>query len=304
MYSYFDTHCDTLLKLYKEKTDITDKELMINDKTLNLYKPMVQCFALFNDGSLTIDDFFDAARLMEKICGKNGITMCRTAADIAFVKRNCGKGALLTIEGLGNTDGLAVDDIQKLKKIGYAMAGLVWNFDNPLCGGCMDGKSGLTKFGERIADTMHSVGMIVDVSHMSDKSFYDVSSFCKPIVASHSNCRAICRHCRNLTDDMIRRISASGGVVGVNFHSPFLSPKRADISTVARHIDHIIDIGGESCVCIGSDFDGTDCLADGINDAADVSKLFVSLEGKNYSKTIINDICFNNVYNLFEKYEI
>ena len=304
MYSYFDTHCDTLLKIYKDGMSFNDTKLMISGKTLNLYKPMVQCFAVFNDGKLSIDDFFDVALLMKKICENEGIVFCRTANDIAKVKQSGGRGAVLTIEGLGNTKNLNETAVSRLRRSGYAMAGLVWNYDNQLCGGCLGKGGGLTADGKSIVRHMHSVGMIADVSHMSDKSFYDVLQFCKPIVASHSNCRTICNNPRNLTDDMLRAIIAGGGVVGVNFYPPFLSVKNADISDVVRHIEHIISLGGEKSVCIGSDFDGIDRSADGLSNAADVSKIFAALEGKNYSKSTINDICFNNVYNIFEKYEI
>ncbi len=304
MYHYFDLHCDTLLKLYKGGVDITDNKLMINIKTLSLYKPMIQCFSLFNDGELTLDDYFDAVGFIQKVCECIGMTLCRSFEDIASVRKRGGIGAVLTAEALGNTSGIDEDAVARLRKRGYLMAGLVWNFDNALCGGCLGDGGGVTPAGERILRRMEQEGMAVDVSHMSDAAFYETADqFCKPLVASHSNCRAICHHPRNLTDDMIRKIALSGGVVGVNFYPPFLSRSGSGIADAVRHIRHIAAVGGARCAAVGSDFDGIPFAADGLASAADVSALFEALEGKNDTKSYVCDIGFNNVYNLFEKYE-
>ncbi len=304
MYPYFDLHCDTLLRLYKGGADITDEKLMINIKTLNLYKPMIQCFSLFNEGELTLDDYFNAVGFMQKVCERSGMTLCRSFEEIAAVRKNGGIGAVLTAEALGNTVGIDGDAVSRLREAGYLMSGLVWNFDNALCGGCFGSGVGVTPLGERILRRMDRDGMGVDVSHMSDAAFYDTAAcFCKPLVASHSNCRAICAHPRNLTDGMIRKIALSGGVVGVNFYPPFLSGQNGGIADVVRHIRHIISVGGAECAAVGSDFDGISCAADGIGSAADVSALFETLGGKNDTKSCVCDIGFNNVYNLFRKYE-
>jgi membrane dipeptidase len=120
---------------------------------------------------------------------------------------------------------------------------------------------GLKPFGKDAVRRMNELGMVVDVSHLSDGGFYDVAALSqKPFVASHSNCRALCPHPRNLTDDMIRILADKGGIAGLNFGPQFLNadPARTEstVERISAHARHFINIGGSECVALGSDFDG------------------------------------------------
>lgn len=305
MYSYFDTHCDTLNKILSENKSLDDEKLHINYKTLSTYKKRVQCFALFNEGNLKIQDYFDASEYFEKLCEKDGrIKLCKSMYETEKALRKSKICAILTAEALGNTADLKEKHIYMLRKHGYLMAGLVWNENNPLCSGCFGRDTGLTIWGEKILKAMENCCVVADISHMSPKGIEDTCSvFCKSPVASHSNIKSVYSHKRNISDKNIHIIIKKGGAIGVNFHPDFVG-KKADTDALIRHINRIIYLGGAKNVCIGSDFDGIDRCIDGILDASDVNNIFDRLLWHNYPKNLINDISFNNIYNIFKKYEI
>ncbi len=305
LYSYFDTHCDTLLKIYKEEKSIFDKNLQVNYQALSHFEKSVQCFCLFNDGSLSVSDYIDAAFLLKKECDKSGMYFCANSCDIDKAVSEGKPGAILSAEAIGNTQDFSDKQLYVLKKCGYSMIGFVWNFDNLLCGGCMGSDTGLTDIGFKTLKTMEKLAIIPDVSHMSQRSFYDVcNNFCKSIVASHSNCKKICKHNRNLTDDQIIKIILSGGCVGLSFYPPFVGGEISDFSFLEKHISHILSLGGEHNICLGSDFDGIDETVIGLENSVGVESFMRFLIGKKYPKKLVNDISFNNIYNIFKKYEI
>jgi membrane dipeptidase len=145
---------------------------------------------------------------------------------------------------------------------GVRLFGLVHGFDNQLAGSSSTGTDrGLTPRGREVVRRVHRAGALVDVSHASDAATADVLELAQkdgvPVVATHSNARALHAHARNLTDDQIRAIAASGGIVGVNFHARFLTDRaKATLEDVVRHVRHIAKIGGIDHVAIGSDFEG------------------------------------------------
>lgn len=141
---------------------------------------------------------------------------------------------------------------------------------------------GLTPFGIEVVRRMDELGMIVDVSHASDGTFWDILKYSgKPVVASHSNCRVLCNHPRNLTDEMMKSLAETGGVAGVNFYGAFLGTGRAKdagtaqadsrVDAMAAHLLHMIRVGGSEFPAIGTDFDGFG--GDGILEIPDVSRM-------------------------------
>lgn len=305
MYSYFDTHCDTLFKLYVDGTDIDDTSLQVNSCNFKSYENRVQCFSLYNDGRFVMQDFYDAAVCLKKQCEKSGVMELCTDTDSIDKALKSGKTvALLTIEALGNTSDFLPEDIFSLKKSGYIMAGLVWNNDNSLCGGAFGKNCGISKIAMQTLCFMENAGMIADISHMSQKSFDDVfEHFCKPIVASHSNSAYVCPHNRNLSDENILKIIKNGGVIGLNVYSDFVG-KNNTVNDVVANADRIISLGGEANICVGADLDGISRAVEGISNCSDMTKLFDAFAGHNYPKKLIKDISFNNIYNIFKKYEI
>ena len=153
-------------------------------------------------------------------------------------------------------------------------------------------------------EQMNDKGMIIDVSHLSDGGFWDCIRYSRaPIAASHSNARMLCRHPRNLTDEMLRALGEKGGVAGVNFYSPFLREKgRAQLSDLVLHIRHMVNCAGEDAVALGSDFDGfdpADC-PEGAGSVLDVGKVFSSLKKNGFTQRQIEKIARDNVRRLIE----
>lgn len=305
-YPYFDTHCDTLLKMYSQKLPLTDTSLMVNLGNMGKYRPCVQVFALFNEGELSEGDMLSAFSRFKKECARlhRSIGICRTSGGI---RQNAARGrasALLAIEGLGNQRDFSIDSLTKYHMEGVRFVSLCWNGDNVLCGGS-DGNTGLTPSGAQVLRKMQKLKIILDVSHMSDRSFWDALEVYElPVCATHSGSRAVCGHPRNLTDEQFCAIAQRGGVCGVNFYPPFLGGRNSGITEIISHIEHFLSLGGEDAVGIGADFDGIDCVPDDITNSGEVYRLFDALLSLNYKESTVNKIAFYNFYKFFRKFEI
>ena len=154
---------------------------------------------------------------------------------------------------------------------------------------------------------MNRLGIIIDVSHLSDAGFYDVLKYTTgPFVASHSNARAVCNHCRNLTDDMIRELAKRGGVTGINYAADFLrevpegEKNFSYISDMVKHIKHIVEVGGIDCVGLGSDFDGIEQNLE-MKDASYLPQLADALRAEGFSEEDIEKIFYKNVLRVFKE---
>ncbi|MFI3250668.1 MAG: dipeptidase [Eubacteriales bacterium] len=233
------------------------------------------------------------------------------AGNAAEMLENERQGKLSAFLSL--SDGRAVGGdfkkIRKFHKMGIRMMGLTWNlpncFGSPASADPKHMAQGLTKFGKNAVEYMNELGMIIDVSHLSDKGFWDVASLSKkPFVASHSNARALSPHPRNLSDFMIKGVADSGGVVGVNFYPPFLCEDTTQMETtmdrVVDHIKHIIDKGGIECVAIGSDFDNYDTPTP-VADVTQMPLFFETLEKAGLTEQEIENIAYNNMFRVIQK---
>ena len=174
--------------------------------------------------------------------------------------------AFLSIEG-GEALAGSLGVLRMLYKVGVRSLTLTWNGRNELGDGVGASGKGLTAFGRAVVREMNDLGMLVDVSHLSERGFWDAMKVStQPLIASHANCRALCDHPRNLTDAQIRAVAGQGGVIGVTFVPDFLGGETPSVDNVLDHIDHMIAVGGEDCVGLGSDFDGTKELPAGLAD--------------------------------------
>jgi membrane dipeptidase len=212
---------------------------------------------------------------------------------------------------LGFEGGEAIDEDLRILNVFYRLGlrrlTLCWNNRNAIGSGMTDqrSKGGLTDFGLSVVEECNKLGILVDVSHIADASFWDVMDASKdPIIASHSNCRSLCLHMRNLTDDMTKALAEKGGVQGVNYASHMLSKKsdEATVETVVDHIDRIVELtGNANHVGLGSDFDGVPATVKGLEDVSKVPNLTRTLMSRGYSDQDITKILGGNFLRVIEK---
>lgn len=209
-----------------------------------------------------------------------------------------GKTAVfLSVEG---PEGFCCDPgrLEELREAGITMLNLNWNADNALAGCSKYDGPGLSQKGKEFVRRAQKLGMIIDVSHTSDRAFWDLMDLTeKPVVASHSNSRALCGHSRNLTDDMFRALCDCGGYAGINLCVEFLSeqPEEADLEAVYRHMDHFLSISGGGHVALGGDLDGIDVLPKGYRGLHDYQSLACFLENKGFASDVIENIYSNTM---------
>jgi membrane dipeptidase len=200
--------------------------------------------------------------------------------------------AMLSIEGADVIEG-KIGMLRVFHRLGVRMVGLVHSLRNELADGVADGRTGggLSGLGIQAVEELERLEMLIDVSHLSDAGFWDLIEVAKgPVMASHSNARAVCDHPRNMTDDMIRAMAERGGVMGMNFAPGFVHPTRATVQGVVDHIDHIVDLVGPDHVGLGSDFDGIPYTPEGLEDVTQMPNITAELVGRNYSEEDIKKI--------------
>jgi membrane dipeptidase len=217
---------------------------------------------------------------------------------------------------VGFEGGEAIDqDLRILRmfyRLGLRRLTLCWNNRNAIADGVswQRSKSGLTEFGASVVEECNKLGILVDVSHMTDPGFWDVLEASKDtVIASHSNCRALCSATRNLTDDMIKALAEKGGVMGVNYARFFLidrkemmSGKIPTVETVVNHIDHIVKATGSTDnIGLGSDFDGVPTMAQGLEDVSKLPNLTKALVARGYSDQNIEKILGGNFLRVIKK---
>lgn len=305
-----DMHCDTFFVMHDARARAEALQLSENRLCVDLGKLErggygLQNFAMF----VKLDDTADpTVRVLDMIAlfdaqmekNRARIGQVRSCAEI---RENCRRGrlsALLTVEEGGVCRG-ETELLRRLYDRGVRMMSLTWNFENELAfPACADQTRGLKERGFAFVEEMQRLGMIVDVSHLSDAGFYDVCCTAKrPFVASHSNARAMRDHCRNLTDDMIRRLADCGGVMGLNYYGEFLcADGRSTMDQIAAHARHIADVGGVGCLALGSDFDGFDGGSE-LADCSAVPRLAGALRRCGFTAAEVEKIFWGNVLRVY-----
>jgi membrane dipeptidase len=292
-----DLHCDTIALLEKSgnRANLKKNVFSVDIEKLKKNKSIAQFFALF----IKLDDHKDPWLYFEKLYdrftkemeeNKNEIILVRNYEEM---KNNNKISAFLTVEE-GGIIGSNLDRLDKLYELGIRLITLTWNFENSIA--CPNGsEKGLTKFGKNVIEIMNDKGMIIDVSHLSDKGFYDVADISKkPFIASHSNARSIQNHPRNLTDKMLKIIGKKGGIVGINFCPSFLNNREiSSINSLVKHMMYIIDIAGIDTMAIGTDFDGIKGNLE-INDISKMYLLLDALKKAGLSEGKIDKIWYKN----------
>ena len=323
---YFDAHCDTIYRCMMTGGEVTldfgeDAEeqkrffakcgcLRENEGHIDLmrgrrFARFGQFFALFFDAADAPEDgmWAQCRRLhdcfvQEMETNADLICHCRTGAEIDRAVKNGKMAALLSMEGAD----LIECDVHKLQTAadwGVRFLNPVWNRANALSGtNSQERERGLSDKGRDFIRQMERCGIYADVSHLSDRGFWDLCRMtARPIVASHSNSRALCDHPRNLTDDQFRAIRDTGGVVGMNFYSHFIG-KQPSVDDLVRHIEHFLAMDGEKTVCMGGDLDGCEELPQGMQGMEDVPKIWQALEERGYPRPLLEDLFWNNLRKL------
>ena len=309
----FDLHCDTALELLGKDLR-SPRSLKKNDLHIDLERAKklpgyVQCFACFTTPGM--DKWFGVSAenvfqleldiiLAELERNKRTMSQIYSVADIHANMEKGKMSAILSIEGPA---GFGFDPalLTYLHAVGFRLTTLGWNEDNVLCGSHKTG-GGLTSLGREYVKEAQRLGMVVDVSHCSDKAFWVMMEITqKPLIASHSNSRAVCDVSRNLTDEMFKAICQVGGVAGINQYAEFLGDK-PDLDTVCRHIEHFLEMDptGEH-IALGGDLDGCERLAEGFEGIQSYPSLAQRLLDRGASLQIVENIYWNNAIGVMEK---
>ncbi len=296
-----DLHCDTITRCLDENKPLFENDFHLSLQRAGKMERFIECFAVWQRDEYRGED---AVRYFQRYLMRylreirqnaDIITKIEYAEDLENLDTPF--GAILTVEG-GSAIGGEITNLNYLFDYGVRIMTLTWNGDNEISGGIRNNQSGLTDFGFSVVEKMNRLGMIVDVSHLSEQGFYDVAKHSKkPFVATHSNLRKICNHKRNLTNEQFDIIKSMGGIVGLNFADIFLAEdaKSADIDCIYRMTDAFMEQGGEKTLAIGSDFDGAD-MPKGILGVQSLYDIYNYLLQKNYSENLLNDIFYNNAY--------
>lgn len=238
------------------------------------------------------------------------LRVCRSAADIRRARNDGAIAAVLHLEGAEPIDA----DLRALNGLyaaGLRSIGPVWSRPTVFGHGVPfkfpsspDTGPGLTGAGRSLVAACNDYGIALDLSHLNERGFWDVARLSRaPLLASHSNAHALCPHARNLTDDQLRAVADSGGIVGLNFGAYFLRPDgelntATPIEVMLDHLDHMIDVMGEAHVGLGSDFDGIHGAP--IADAAELPRLIEAMQARGYSQTRITRLAGDNWLRVLE----
>ncbi len=303
-----DLHCDTMDLLMGNDKKLYENDLCVDIKKLKKANSLAQTFALFVDTKDIKNPHDYCISMYERFLGElnknsNDISLATNYDEII---NNNKISALLSIEEGAVLEG----DIKKLEKfydLGIRFLTLTWNYENeigyPNCFEEFKNK-GLKRFGFEVIEKMNDLGMIIDVSHLSDGGFYDVyNNSKKPFIATHSNSRTVTDHSRNLTDDMIRCLGNSGGITGINFCNYFLNDRDDSNSTledIIKHIKHIVNVGGIEVLSIGTDFDGILSTVE-IKDISEMDKLVSSLKKNDFKESEIEKIFSKNALRVIKE---
>ena len=337
---FFDAHCDTVMKVLD-----AGEEFLRPGGTKHISFPEMiqadvraQIFACFVLSSHHPGNEFERAcqmidTVVEMVASTDGrLRIILTGSDLQEAFSEGPRACILSLEG-ADPLGKKAETVREFYERGVRSLIFAWH-DNGFSGTAFGSNTPLTDQGRRLLGLCEELGIVVDVSHLSDTSFEEVVNLSeKPFVATHSDCRALCPSLRNLTDEMIRTLSDRGGVMGINLSPSFLDPEFADavaplfeasrqaagpneqraireqmlaiprpaLDWVARHVVHAINVGGEDCIGLGGDLDGIGQTPAGIDTVADYVKFIPLLREAGLSETQIEKVCYGNFTRVFSE---
>ena len=308
-----DGHCDTILNIANKKVQIEkrNKKGHLDIPRLQEGGVDIQVFAFFIESiykpdravkrTLQLFDIF--SRELKK--NEERLSLITGTSQIKKTIRAGKIGVILSIEGGEALEG-DLGILRVLYQLGIRLITLTWNQRNQIADGAAEQrtKSGLTEFGVKVIMEMNRLGMLIDISHLSEAGFWDVIKLSEQaVIASHSNCYSLCPHARNLKDDQIKAISDKGGIICVTFVPDFLTKgnRKASLEDVLNHIDYLVKIGGINCVGLGSDFDGTRALPLNLEGVDKIPNITIGLLRRGYKEKEIFKILGGNFLRIFKK---
>ena len=302
-----DLHCDTAYEMFQKQEELLTNNLMVSLDKVSGYDQKAQVFAIWSENTKSeVDVYGDFFKIYENLRNniiKNSEKAMFCHDSLTLTTKDPRLKIIPAVEGArllgGDLSRLAI-----LHETGVRILTLTWE-DECAVGGAYNTDKGLTPFGFEVLAECERLGIIVDVSHLSEKGFYDVANKAKkPFIASHSNCAAIHPHPRNLTDIQFRTLIQSGGIVGISLVGKHLSAKLDNnpnatekdvLEQVCNHIEHYLSLGGEKHLSLGMDCDGTDPLP-GLENISFAWKIADELQKRGIKEKIISDIFYNNAF--------
>ncbi|CAK7009947.1 MAG: hypothetical protein DELT_02038 [Desulfovibrio sp.] len=311
-----DLHCDTALKLFEDVSlNLRANDMCVDLDKLDAVNSMAQVFALFVDRETYAARSATCLAMLERLqkevtANADRIAFAYSAADVLANAATGRKSAILAIEDGGSLEG-EMENLHVFYEKGVRIITLTWNYPNEIGfpHGTEHGHKGLTPFGRDLVREMERLGVIPDVSHLSEGGFWDVAKTCrKPFMASHSNCRALADHTRNLDDAQIRALADTGGVMGICVVRKFLLPgdfrtlgerDEGRIEALVAHIKHAENVGGIDVLAIGTDFDGT-LTNHELRQIDDLNKLEPLLRAAGYGDEKLEKIYWKNALRVLD----
>lgn len=303
--NYFDFHCDTISECCNQNKELYKNDLHISLEKARSFENYAQVFAVFipdeirNTAAL---DYFNKIYnyfILETNKNSNIISLCKSSDDILSAFSQGKTAAILSVES-GAVLGGNIENLNYIYDCGVRLITLTWSGQNELGDGCFcENAGGLTHFGKTVVSEMQKRKILVDVSHLSRKGFYDVAEIStRPFVASHSNCRSLVCNSRgfgrNLSDEQISIIVKSNGLIGLNFCKDFLGDNGDNgKDALLRHIYHFLEWGAEKNLAFGCDFDGC-CVNSELNGLESIKPLYESLLSSGIDEKTLNCIFFDN----------
>ena len=302
---FFDLHCDTLYKAVTEDIPLNSEKLEV----IPNFNKGLQCYAVWlpdeYSGSMAEEILFKAVRVLQSETKRLGIKLADKSDNLNEIFSKNDFSACLTVENslaLNNK----VENVKKFADLGVRIMTLTWNGSNPVGDGAeVKNPMGITEFGKKVLYEMERCNIVVDISHASDKLFFDVAEIAnRPFIATHSNSRAVTSHKRNLTNEQFELIKNKGGIVGLNFHKDFLSdePDKASKYDILKHTEKFLSLGGENTIAIGSDFDGC-TLPNDIHGSISMNEIYEMFLRHNYKESLIRKIFYENTLKFFENFD-
>lgn len=302
---YFDAHCDTISR--KNLQTLRRYEGQLDLSRLHDFATAGQIFAIFApSGHFKPEELYSITRrqrqrFADEIAANSDIAVhCRTGEDAEKAFHDGKVAAFLSIEGaeLLNCD---VHLLDKAVEWGVRSINLTWNYANAISGtNVQEPERGLSDLGRNFVKEAQKRHILMDVSHLSEKGFWDLIDITNaPVIASHSNSKALCPHSRNLTDEQIKAIVATKGFVGLNFYSLFVG-ERADMDELIAHVEHFWELGAENILGLGGDWDGCDSLAGGFTGIQDLPKLYEALYRRNHGERLLHKLFCGNLLHVLK----